>query len=196
MPIYDEYYFNTGGDVGGYDNYNENSASSETAIQLAQKFIDKMDEFGIDIVGKKVLDVGCAYGFLVKYLVEKGVDAYGMDFSSYAISQVPPEIQGRIILGNATVEADFIAARNLAGIKGNKKFDLILDQDMIVCLTDAEAITFNTLAKSYGSFVFHYIESSPHIAQWYNYKTMADWKTLLGTGPKEKWFSRFSWLEN
>jgi len=36
---------------------------------------------------------------------------------------------------------------------------------------------------------------SPHLAQWYNLHTVAEWKAIVGTGPKEKWFERFSWEE-
>ena len=37
------------------------------------------------------LDAGCAIGFLVKSLRERGVDAEGLDISSWAITQVPPD---------------------------------------------------------------------------------------------------------
>ena len=35
--------------------------------------------------GSKVLDVGCGKGFLVKDLINLGIDAYGLDISEYAI---------------------------------------------------------------------------------------------------------------
>jgi SAM-dependent methyltransferase len=37
---------------------------------------------------RSVLDVGCAMGFLVEVLRDRGVDAWGIDFSDYAISKV------------------------------------------------------------------------------------------------------------
>lgn len=37
---------------------------------------------------RTVLDAGCALGFLVEALRDRGVDAYGLDLSPYAISQV------------------------------------------------------------------------------------------------------------
>jgi SAM-dependent methyltransferase len=42
---------------------------------------------------KKVLDAGCAKGFLVEALRDRGVEAYGIDLSEYAISQVRRDIK-------------------------------------------------------------------------------------------------------
>lgn len=46
-----------------------------------------------DINPKTVLDVGCAKGFLVEALRDLGVEAYGIDISEYAISQVRDDIK-------------------------------------------------------------------------------------------------------
>ena len=40
-----------------------------------------------------VLDVGCALGFLVEQLRNKGVEAWGVDISTYAIENVHPSIE-------------------------------------------------------------------------------------------------------
>jgi SAM-dependent methyltransferase len=41
----------------------------------------------------KVLDIGCAKGFLVLALRELGLEAFGVDVSDYAISSAPPEVR-------------------------------------------------------------------------------------------------------
>lgn len=41
----------------------------------------------------RTLDAGCALGILVGELRARGVEAYGFDFSDYAISQAAPEIK-------------------------------------------------------------------------------------------------------
>jgi ubiquinone/menaquinone biosynthesis C-methylase UbiE len=51
--------------------------------------------------GSKVLDIGCGKGFLVKDLIDLGIDAYGLDISEYAIKNCENILTGRIHLGNA-----------------------------------------------------------------------------------------------
>lgn len=42
---------------------------------------------------KRVLDAGCALGFLVEAFWDRGIEAWGIDVSSYAISQVRRDLQ-------------------------------------------------------------------------------------------------------
>ncbi len=51
------------------------------------------DRIVAELAPKKVLDAGCAYGLLVEALRERGVEAYGIDISSYAIEQAHPSVQ-------------------------------------------------------------------------------------------------------
>jgi len=49
---------------------------------------------------KTVLDIGCAYGELVKGLNDMGVEAYGIDGSEYAISNADPTIRSKLFKVN------------------------------------------------------------------------------------------------
>jgi SAM-dependent methyltransferase len=51
--------------------------------------------------GDRVLDIGCAKGFLVKDLLELGIDAFGIDVSKYALIHCEPEVIGRLQIGSA-----------------------------------------------------------------------------------------------
>ena len=53
--------------------------------------------------GDRVLDVGCAKGFLVKDLMKvcPGLEAFGLDISEYALKHCEPEVVGRLQLGSA-----------------------------------------------------------------------------------------------
>jgi SAM-dependent methyltransferase len=52
--------------------------------------------------GDRVLDLGCAKGFLVKDFMKAlpGLEAFGMDVSSYALMHCEPEVVGRLHLGD------------------------------------------------------------------------------------------------
>jgi ubiquinone/menaquinone biosynthesis C-methylase UbiE len=53
--------------------------------------------------GERVLDIGCAKGFLVKDMVAvcPGLEAFGLDVSRYAMMHCEPEAIGRLHLGDA-----------------------------------------------------------------------------------------------
>ncbi len=55
-----------------------------------------------DFQPKTVLDAGCALGFLVEGLRDRGVEAFGFDISEYAISNVHQSIKDYCELGSVT----------------------------------------------------------------------------------------------
>jgi ubiquinone/menaquinone biosynthesis C-methylase UbiE len=63
---------------------------------------DIIEHFGLK-PGMRVLDVGCAKGFLVKDLMIAcpGLEAFGLDISPYALMHCEPEVIGRLHLGTA-----------------------------------------------------------------------------------------------
>ncbi len=61
---------------------------------------DIIDHFKLN-KGDRVLDIGCAKGFLVKDLLDLGIDAYGVDVSEYALQNCMPETVGRLHLCSA-----------------------------------------------------------------------------------------------
>lgn len=61
---------------------------------------DIVAHFGLS-KGDRVLDVGCAKGFLVKDLLALGIDCYGVDISRYALMHCEPEVIGRLHAGSA-----------------------------------------------------------------------------------------------
>ena len=58
-----------------------------------------------EINPQRVLDVGCAMGFLVEALRDRGVDAYGLDLSPHAIAQVRDDIKPYCRVGSMLEES-------------------------------------------------------------------------------------------
>lgn len=49
----------------------------------------------------KVIDIGCAKGFLVYEFNKLGIDAFGVDVSKYAINKSPPKIKKKLFISSA-----------------------------------------------------------------------------------------------
>ena len=84
----------------GPDPYDRNNAS------VMNLFAVVADEVIRSLHPKSVLDVGCAMGFLVEALWDRGVKAWGTDVSRYAISNVRKDIQPFCCVASATDPID------------------------------------------------------------------------------------------
>jgi SAM-dependent methyltransferase len=85
--LFNEDYYERGlaSGISGYMNY---SWMPETTLRMAHFMIN-----GLPIAAhERVLDFGCAKGFIVKALRILGIESFGVDVSAYAISQAPAEV--------------------------------------------------------------------------------------------------------
>lgn len=93
--------------------------------------------------GARVLDIGCGKGFLVKDLVDQGMDAYGLDVSSYALMNCEPDIVGRVHLGTALSlpfpDNSFDCVLSLNTIHNFKRPDAIIAMQEIQRLSGGKA---------------------------------------------------------
>lgn len=193
IPItYEQEYFTNGGDIGGYTDYDETRSPYNGSFGvLAQQWIDKAAATGASLTSKTIVIVGCGYGFTIKYLRAAGVNAYGIDISQWAVDHAPPEAAPYIVRGDARLAASWTAVRALAGFtRGNQRFDVALSEDMLCCLSDADAIKVAGLMASNSRVVLHLNDMAPNLANWYNYHTNAEWRAIIGSG---KFWSRADW---
>ncbi len=70
-----------------------NGMAYERGNGWEEVFGNHADRIVKEIAPKKTLDVGCAKGFLVEALRDRGVLAYGIDLSEYAVSKVREDIR-------------------------------------------------------------------------------------------------------
>jgi len=82
------------------------------------------------------LDVGCAIGFLVEELRARGVDAYGIDVSEYAIGQVPQELRPYCRVGSVTE-------------------DIGRDYDLVTCIEVLEHLPPDDAEKAVANITRH-----------------------------------------
>lgn len=109
-----------------------------------------------------VLDAGCAWGFLVERLRARGVEAYGIDISEYAISQVHPDIQPYCRVGSITEPFP-------------QTYDLIVSIEVLEHMQPADAErAVENFSKHSDQIVF---SSSP-----YDYKEATHFNVLQSDG--------------
>jgi SAM-dependent methyltransferase len=84
--FYDHAYF----DGPGKSNYCAYSIDSSPFAAHADAIVAMLREYGL---AGPVLDVGCAKGYLVYVLRQRGIEAYGVDWSPYAIAAADPDVR-------------------------------------------------------------------------------------------------------
>lgn len=86
------------------------------------------EHFGL-APGSKILEVGCAKGFILYEFYLLGMSVTGVDASAYAISEAKDEIRDRILLQNSA-RLPF----------NDKSFDFVLAKDVLPHFKADEAI--------------------------------------------------------
>lgn len=138
--------------------------------------------------GQKLLIVGCGYGYLVDDAVTAGYDAWGVDASAYAINKgktLLPAIANRLIVADALVGAQLDAAATTAGLKRNVKWPLLVTEDVLTVMSDAEVQTCltNTRARC-STNLLHFVipgdpQTEPSCDPRINWKTIDAWRAVL-----------------
>ena len=120
--------------------------------------------------GDKVLEIGCGFGFVVEDLVGLGVDAHGIDISSYAITEAQarrPDLASRFQVADARTDLTTLFSAN--------EFDYSFSWDFLVCLEDAELLTFwddmATITRNNGNQV-HFTKNGEDPPEFYNIHTL------------------------
>jgi SAM-dependent methyltransferase len=144
----------------------------DRAIEIVERF---------DLVGKKVLDLGCAKGFLVEDFCDLGVDAIGLDCSSYALFECDldstdkaacirrPDLAARFILGDA---------RNDLTQFADAQFDLVISTRVLECFSDGELAVVVEQLNRIGKAQLHSLDiwdQHERISQFYNIKPLGHW---------------------
>lgn len=132
---------------------------------------------------------GCGWGWLVNLAVQAGYDAHGYDASQYAITKAQslyPAISGRFHLRDALLSGDMTPSRRDAGLQGAQRFALLVTEDLLECMSDAEISTCLPLLR--GICTANLLHIITELDPWgqengadprVNWKTMAQWKALL-----------------
>lgn len=163
----------------------------------AQKIRDEVQALGQDPTTVKLLIVGCAYGYTLEYLIDDyNIEAYGMDISTYAVNQADTEIA----YGGRIYQGDVLSSQDLKSVRQSSqggRFDIILNECVLTCLTDSEAQTAcNNMRSEAQDTLMHRVWSTDGsdleadlTTDWYNSHTMDEWRTLCDPNDQDVWYT-------
>ena len=130
---------------------------------------------------KSVLDVGCAYGYIVRRLLWKGVDAWGCDISQWCEEQAKTIIPERFIR---------TPCWDLSMFK-DKQFDLLYCEGVLEHI-DENKITlvmneFERVSKE--RFLQVAFITDPNVTQEYGHDNLHDYNWWFNYMPKYSWLA-------
>ena len=103
-------YFDNDKNGFAYNGYFYDGRYEETAKHFCKLFNLKNND--------TLLEIGCAKGFLLKSFLNCGLNAYGLDYSEYAVKNCHPDLQDKIFLGDCSnfktypnISPDFIISK-------------------------------------------------------------------------------------
>lgn len=123
------------------------------------------------LTGKRVMELGCAKGFVVEDLRALGVDAYGCDISAYAISQASDSIRSYLQCGDV---------REVLQQHPTNEFDFIFSRGFLECVDPvalpALIIETNRTARRQVHFIHTDTNPNFYVQQSLDEWTSYDWK--------------------
>jgi SAM-dependent methyltransferase len=158
----------------GYPHYGEWFVRHDFAVVWAD---DIEAETGL-VVGKDVLVVGCAYGFLVAELEARGANVIGIDISAYAIAEANSRFPGLTF-----VEGDFLSSPF-----SNNQFDMSVSMGVLGCMnTDVEIGNFLSETRRVvknANKLYYFLEdySTSSHGTIYQNRTPAEWLLAMEAG--------------
>jgi ubiquinone/menaquinone biosynthesis C-methylase UbiE len=135
-----------------YERWKRQSGVNSSGEFWKDKAIKIFEEYSLS--GKKVLDIGCAKGFIVKDLRDLGADAYGLEISDYAVKGCEPEVAPYLYLGDA---------RKVLKKFKDEEFDVVFSMRFLECIDipDIQKL-IDEMARITKSNQIHEIDEQPN----------------------------------
>lgn len=143
----------------GYDSY-EQGVMFQNIYETFQKIID--------FKGKKVLELGCAKGFLIEILRKNNIEAYGLDWSKYAILQASDLVKEYVY--QASLPQSLFN-------KSDNEFDIIISSNFLSCLGEEDLKILIKECNRVSKKQCHLVAERA-VKTYYNSKEMNEWIKL------------------
>lgn len=158
---FDESYFE--GRAGKYKHNAGYSSYLQQRVHI-RALTDKIISHNILDRNRRILDIGCAYGFMVEKLREEGYDAWGADHSLYALRKAPESIR------NYVFKMDAFDIPKM-------EYHTLITSRVLICFSEEEMKRLILHFNEHYEKQIHVIEQQPN-DQFYLAKDLNWWITL------------------
>ena len=121
-----------------------------------------------NLSGKKVLEIGCAKGYVIEDLRDLGVNAFGLDVSSYAIGEAIKKVKPYLIVADA---------RTYLKNYSVNEFDFIFSRWTLECFSETDLIEIIAQMNRISKLQVHIIDKDI-LPQYYTRKPIDWWLSL------------------
>ena len=162
-------YWGKGGNIpGGYGDY-QGKRPHDDWLERAQTLIRNYGLSG------KVLELGCAMGSWVEAMRRTGLEAYGLDLPwpiDFALANLWPELEPCLVKADAR---DYLSS----SVRRKGEWDFIVSWNFLECLSDKDLRLVVPKLDYVAKDQIHIIDPRAD-GEFYNRKTLAEWRELVG----------------
>lgn len=136
---------------------------------IAKKLVTRFD-----LVNKKVLELGCAKGFVVEDMFDFGADAYGVEISEYAVNCCEnPQIRPRLTIAEAIAHLQTLP---------DNSFDFICGFRFLPCIAEENVPTLVSEMRRVAPEGYFTVDplGTYQYEGWYNQQTLEHWIDGVG----------------
>jgi SAM-dependent methyltransferase len=114
---------------------------------------------------RHILDIGCAYGYLVQELCARGREAWGIDFSPECIAASPVPERVRCL--------------NALDVPLDRRYDAVVMTDIVEHLSDLDLMVLLPRLRKITRIVYMNINNCRHEPSHINIRSMWGWRRFM-----------------
>lgn len=134
--------------------------------------------------GQKIALIGAGFGWIAEDWIAAGLSVVATDTSSWIQANKGANATVTILNEGGLTNTSRKNILSALGLNQNSKFDVVITEDVLPILSDAECQTLGSALRQFAVKLVHWLSILQPGAEQdarLNWKTLEDWKALMGS---------------